>query len=371
MKLTFNREQLLAAFQTAAIVVPTRSPKSILKNVRIDATDNSAIITATDMEVGIRIEVTDVQTDSPGSIVAPVTLFGSILRENSDEKLRIEAGSQGTTVRGDRSEFKMPYQNPDEFPAVATFAEAAYHEVPGRLFRELIRRTTFATDVENSRYALGGVLLEMDEKQIIGVATDGRRLAKMEGPAHVVGGHSTTQAMTIVPTRAMQLMERALADTDVEIQIATRANDILVKSPRTTIYSRLVEGRFPRWKDVLPVRTDSVRIDIAVGPLYAALRQAAIFTNNESRGIDFKFGDGSVVLQASAADTGQSRVELPIPYSGAPINLSMDNRYVSDFLRVLDPQKTVTVDVVDSESAALFTTDDGYSYVVMPMARDS
>jgi DNA polymerase-3 subunit beta len=169
----------------------------------------------------------------------------------------------------------------------------------------------------------------------------------------------------------MQLMERALADTDVEIQIAARSNDILVKSPQTTIYSRLVEGRFPRWKDVLPVRTDSVRIDMSVGPLYAALRQAAIFTNNESRGIDFKFGDGSVVLQASAADTGQSRVELPIPYSGAPIHLSMDNRYVTDFLRVLDPQKIVTVDVVDSESAALFTTDDGYSYVVMPMARDS
>jgi DNA polymerase-3 subunit beta len=371
MKLTFNREQLLAAFQTAAIVVPNRSPKPILKNVRIDATAGLAIITATDMEVGIRIEVPDVETETPGSVIAPVSLFGSILRESSDDKLRIDAGSQGTTIRGDRSEFKMPYQNPDEFPAVTAFAESAYHEVPGRLFRELIRRTTFATDLENSRYALGGVLLEMDEQKITAVATDGRRLAKMDGPAHVVNAHSTSQAMTIVPSRAMQLMERALADTDIEIQIAARQNDILVKGPRTTIYSRLVEGRFPRWKDVLPVRTDSNRIDIAVGPLYAALRQAAIFTNNESRGIDFKFGDGSLVLQASAADTGQSRVELPIAYTGAPISLSMDNRYVADFLRVLDPQKTVVVDVVDSESAALFSTDDGYSYVVMPMARDS
>jgi DNA polymerase III subunit beta len=218
---------------------------------------------------------------------------------------------------------------------------------------------------------LGGVLLEMDDQKITAVATDGRRLAKMEGPAHVVGGHSTNQSMTIVPSRAMQLMERALSDTDVEIQLAARQNDILVKGPRTTIYSRLVEGRFPRWKDVLPVRTDSIRIDIAVGPLYAALRQAAFFTNTESRGIDFKFGDGSLVLQASAADTGQSRVELPIAYTGAPLSLSMDNRYVADFLRVLDPQKTVVVDVVDGESAALFNTDDGYSYVVMPMARDT
>src|SRR6185436_5191650 len=120
---------------------------TILKNVRIDASPNSAIITATDMEVGIRIEISGVQTDAPGSIVAPVTLFGSILRESSDELLRIDSGSQGTVVRGDRSEFKMPYQNPDEFPSVATFSETAYHEVPGRLFREVIRRTTFATDL--------------------------------------------------------------------------------------------------------------------------------------------------------------------------------------------------------------------------------
>jgi DNA polymerase III subunit beta len=371
MKLTVNREQLLAAFQTAAIVVPSRSPKAILKNVRIDATSELAIITATDMEVGIRIEVPGVETDAAGSLIAPVNLFGSILRESSDPVLRIEATSQGTTVRGDRSEFKMPYQNPEEFPAVTTFNEGAYHQVPGGLFRELVRRTTFATDTENSRYALGGVLMEMDEAKIVAVATDGRRLAKMEGSAQSVGGHSTAQAMTIIPTRAMQLIERALSDADVEIQIAARPNDILVRGPHTTIYSRLVEGRFPRWRDVLPSRTESARIEIPVGPLHAALRQAAIFTDSESRGIDFKFGDGSLVLQASAADAGHSRVELPIPYTGTPIQLSMDNRYVGDFLRVLDPQKTVTVDIQDSESAALFTTDDGYSYVVMPMARDS
>jgi DNA polymerase-3 subunit beta len=371
MKLSFKREHMLAAFQTAAVVVPTRSPKAILKNVRIDASAGQAVITATDMEVGIRIEVPDVQTDSPGSIVAPVNLFGSILRESSDEMLHIDAGSQGTTVRGDRSEFKMPYQNPDEFPLVSTFNETVYHEIPGRLFRELIRRTTFATDTENSRYALGGVLLELDGQKVIAVATDSRRLAKMEGPVHCVGGTSNQPTAAIVPTRAMQLMERALADTDIEIQIAARVNDILVKSPRTTIYSRLVEGRFPRWKDVIPSRRESVRIDLAVGPVHAALRQAAIFTNSDSKGIDFTFGNGSLVMQASTAEAGQSRVELPIPYDGPPISLSLDNRYVLDFLRVLDPQKSITVDVVDSESAALFSTDDGYNYVVMPMAREN
>jgi DNA polymerase-3 subunit beta len=371
MKVTCNRESLLAAFQTAATVVPTRSPKPILKNVRIDVTPEGAIVMATDMEIGIRIEVPDVEVEMPGSFVAPVSLFGSILRETSDEKLQIEAGSNGTKVWGQHSEFKMPFQNPDEFPVVANFSETAYHEVPAKLFRELIRRTVFATDQENSRYALGGMLLELDDQKVTGVATDGRRLAKMEGPAHAVNGHSTANSMTIVPTRAMSLMEKAISDSDTEIQISARPNDLLAKSPRTTIYSRLVEGRFPRWRDVLPSRTDAVRIEMAVGPLYSALRQAAIFTDNESRGIDFTFGDGNLLLRASVAEAGNSRVELPISYTGAPVVLALDNRYVAEFLRVLDPDKSITVDFVDSESAALFTTDDGYAYVIMPMARDN
>jgi DNA polymerase-3 subunit beta len=371
MRFRCQRESLLASFQIAATVVPARSPKAILKNIRIDVSPQSAMVMATDMEVGIRMEVTDINVEAPGSFVAPVSLFGSILRENSDDQLWIEADASGTVVSGEHSVFRMPHQNPDEFPVVAAFGETAYHEVPSRMFRELIRRTVFATDQENSRYALGGVLLEMDEQKITGVATDGRRLAKMEGIAHAVGGHTTANAMTIVPTRAMNLMEKALSDADAEIQIAARGNDILVKSPRTTIFSRLVEGRFPRWRDVLPVRSNSIKLAMPVGPLYSALRQAAIFTDNETRGIDFTFGGGTLLLRAAVAEAGNSRVEIPISYSGDPVVLALDNRYVADFLRVLDPEASITVDFVDSESAALFATEDGYGYVVMPMARES
>ena len=126
-------------------------------------------------------------------------------------------------MRGERSEFKLPAENPQEFPAVAEFNESAYHELSARLLRELIRRTIFATDNESSRYALGGVLLEMGTEKITGVGTDGRRLAKMEVPARAVGGHQSGDSMTIVPTKAMQLIERALTDGDAEIQLAARA----------------------------------------------------------------------------------------------------------------------------------------------------
>jgi DNA polymerase-3 subunit beta len=299
-----------------------------------------------------------------------VAQFGSILREIADTTLLIETDAHSTVVRGERSELRLAAENPDEFPAVSGFAESSFHLVPARLFRELIRRTLFATDTESSRYALGGVLLEMVSDRITAVATDGRRLARMEGPAQSVEGHQTREATTIVPTRAMQLIERSLSDADAEIQVAARANDLLVHSPRTTIYSRLVEGRFPKWRDVFPDRRGAIQIEIATGPLYAAVRQAAIVASDESRGIEFTFGDGSLVLAGSTAEIGQSRIELPIAYPGAPVTVTLDHRFVADFLKVLDAEKTVHVDIENGESAALFTTDDGYGYVVMPLARD-
>lgn len=372
MKITCQREKFLHAFQTAASVAPARSPKPILQNVKLEASAEKATLIATDLEVGIRIDVAGIDVEAPGSAVLPVGRFGSILRESSDEKMRLETDGQGTVVKGERSEFRLPAENPAEFPSVVSFNDAKFFELPARLFREMIRRTVFSTDNESSRYALGGVLLEFGEKSLTAVSTDGRRLSKMEGPGQAVGGFEKTaaNAATIVPTRSMTLIERALSDADSEIQIATRDNDVLVRSPRATIYSRLVEGRFPRWRDVFPMRADSAKIELSVGPFHSAVRQAMIVTSEESRGVDFEFADGTLTLTARAADAGQSHVELPIAYDGPKIGIMLDPRYVSDFLKVLDTDKTVTFDVKDGEQAGVFTTDDGYGYVVMPLARE-
>ncbi|MBS0209299.1 MAG: DNA polymerase III subunit beta [Planctomycetes bacterium] len=370
MKVTCDREKLLAAFQVAAAVAPSRSPKPILSNVKFEVTADSAILMATDLEIGVRINVSGVETEAPGTIILPVARFGSILRESSDAKLRIDSDGQGTVVRGERSEFRLPAENPDQFPAVAGFTEKKYHELPARLLRELIRRTVFATDMESSRYALGGVLFEMTPQQITAVGTDGRRLARMQGPGTSVGGHETGDQMTIIPSKTMHMIERALADVDVEVQIAARGNDVMVRSPKGTIVSRLVEGRFPKWRDVFPHRDDAQKIELQVGAVHAAVRQAMIVTSDESRGVDFTFGDGKLVLAARSADVGQSRVELPISYDGAEVSITLDPRFLSDFLRVLDSEKTFTFELKDADSAAVCSTDDGYGYVIMPLARD-
>jgi len=371
MNISCNREQLLAAFSIAASVAPTRTPKAVLQNVKLEAATDSALLMATDLEIGVRLEVPGIEVKSPGSVLLPVSRFGMILRESSDKQLRISTDARGTTIRGDRSVFTLPSTNADEFPNTPSLQEERYHELPARAFRELVRRTLFATDTESTRYALGGILLEFDSEKITAVGTDGRRLAKMEAAARIVGDHRSQEGTTIVPSRSMQLIERALDGQEGNVQVASRANDILVRTDRATIRSPLVEGRFPRWRDVFPERGQAVRIELSAGPLHQALRQAAIVASEESRGIEFTFDGGNLVLAGLTAEIGQSRVEMPVAYAGPPLTISLDNRYVSDFLRVLDPEKTVTLEVEGPDAAALFTTEDGYAYVVMPMARDN
>ena len=145
MKLKCEREKLLYAFQTVASVAPARSPKPILQNVKLEVTAEDAILMGTDLEVGIRMGVLGFEVESPGSVVLPISRFGSILRESSDEKLDLESDGRKTTVRGQQSEFHLPSENPDEFPNVDAFAEERHHELPARFFREIVRRTVFAT----------------------------------------------------------------------------------------------------------------------------------------------------------------------------------------------------------------------------------
>ena len=371
MKITCQRESLTNAFALAASIAPTRSPKEILQNVKIMASGGKLTLTATDMEVGIRLDLEEgVEIETEGTALLPVQRTMAILRENNDETLTFETDDSGVRVTGSRSKFKLPGSNPDEFPSVAGFEEDKYHVLPTRLFRSMVKRTVFATDSESSRYALGGVLLEMEDTNVIAVGTDGRRLARMEGTGEVIGGHATSGTSTIVPTRAIQLMERALDDKDETVDVAARNNDLLLRTSRAVIYSRLVEGRYPNWRQVFPKREDAVLLDMTVGPIFAALRQAAIVTDHESRGIDFTFADGTLKLEASTAEIGESQIELPIAYDGEPITLTMDHRYVADFCKVLDNEAAFMIEIESGASPALLTTEDGYGYVIMPMARD-
>jgi DNA polymerase-3 subunit beta len=376
MKVSCAKESLLSALQTASAVVPARSPKPVLSNVRLEggradgSGDSTAVISATDLEIGLRIELEGVEVLAAGAVLLPAARLAAIVREApAGTVFQIESDGSAALVKAPRSQFRLPSEDAAEFPSVASFPQGPAFEISTAVAREIVRRTVFATDNESSRYALGGVLLELSDGAVIAVGTDGRRLAKMEAAGTVASGDAPA-AQPIVPARAMHLIERCLPGGDAPVQLAVRTSEILVRAGATTISARLVEGRFPRWRDVFPERPEAMRVTMPVGPFLGAVRQAAIVTSEQSKGVDFSFEPGGLVLTGRSSESGESRIELPIDHAGESVRIKLDPRFVTDFLRVLDAAGSVTVELTDAQSAAVFRTEDGYGYVVMPLAAD-
>jgi DNA polymerase-3 subunit beta len=367
MKALYHREGLLSAFQLASAAVAPRDVKPILRNLKVIAEADRCTLMATDLELGIRLEVRGVKVEEPGEAILPSARVLAILRESTDEELHLEADNDKCQVRGQYNEFEMPSEDPANFPDVPAFAEENYHEVAAGALREMIRRTIFAAATENPRYAVTGVLWELEDKQARLIATDGRRLAVVQGTATPQGKHDTKGQTPVVPTKAMSLLERNLTDDDEVVRVSLRPNEALFKTERAMIYSRLVEGRYPAYKEVFPKKPAS-KVPLTVGPFHAAVRQAAIMTDEESKKVVFTFAKQKLTLQASGAETGRSKVELPLEYDGKTIEIRFDPRFLTDMLRVLEPDAALTLELVDSSSPALFRYGTDYSYVVMPLS---
>ncbi len=369
MKAVCQREALLAACQLASVAVASKDVKPILKNLKAIVEADRCTLMATDLELGVRLEIRSMKVEEPGEAIIPAARMLAILRESTDGDLVVEANNERCMVRSQFNEFEMPSEDPANFPDIPTFAEENYHEVAAGVLRELIRRTQFAVAVGEARYsATTGMLLELDNDQIKLVATDGRRLALAQGPAKAHGNHSTKGQMPVVPAKAMNLLERNLQEDDELVRIAVRPNEVLIKSERAMIYSRLVEGRFPPYQQVIPQK-NPLKVPLVVGPFYTAVRQAAIMTDDESKAVAFSFANHKLTLQAHGAAAGRSHVELPVGYDGKAIEISFDPKFLADMLRVLDQNMALTLELLDPNKPGVFRNDTGsYLYVVVPLA---
>jgi DNA polymerase-3 subunit beta len=368
MKVVCNREGLLSACQLASVAVASRDVKPVLKNIKAIVDDSRCTLMATDLELGIRLEVRGIRVEEPGEALLPTSRFVSILRESLDEEMTVEAGPDACRVLGGTNEFDMPGEDPAAFPDVPTFDQEKYHEISAGVLRDMIRRTLFATATgEQLRYgATTGILWELEGEEASLIATDGRRLALCKGPATPAGDHSTKGMTPVVPAKAMSLLERNLSEPGEKVRISFRTNEVLMKTERAMIYSRLVEGRFPDWRKALPQK-HTARVPLTVGPFQSAVRQAAIMTDDESKRVRFQFSKGKLTLRAQGAEAGQSRVELPIEYTGKNLEISFDPKFILDMLKVFEPDIALSLDLNEASAPGVFRQEPNYTYVVVPL----
>ena len=369
MKVTVDRIKFAEAFGVVSMGGSIKSPREILQNVKIVADSSQLRLTATDMETGVIAELKDCVTiEQGGSALLPIARVGSMLRESTDETITITAHDNIVLLEGSRSKFRIPSSNPDEFPAVESFDDSEYYETGCVAIGTALQRTVFACDTESSRYALGGVKIESDENKLIFVGTDGRRLCLMRIGGESIGGHQF-HGSVIVPQRAVKLIQKAVSEADGSVRIRSSSNSITVETDVATVFTRLVEGRYPSWENVIPSVDEYKSIEIPAGVLQAAVRQASIVTDNESRGVQLTFDNGSLSVEASASEIGESKVDIVIAYDDHEVTVMVDFRYLIDVCRVIPASDVLTFYFADNARPVLLTSDDGYHGVIMPMSN--
>lgn len=367
MKVICNRETLANFFGLTSGVVKAQSPKPILRNVKMEARETEIVLFATDMEVGLRIDIPCEQVLEPGSVILPADRVGGILRESKDEFVTIESDANKTVITSE-ARFSFATEDPEEFPGVPSFTESSFIKTKARYIKEAIKRTIFATDNESGRFALGGVFMDYKENFLNFVATDGRRMAAQQIEA-VTEGEYPEQKTAIATVRSLGLLDRLLGHPDAEVAIALLDNSFMIQSENIFFYSSLLEGRFPDWRIGLGQLRNPQSLQLPVELFAQAIRFAAITTDKTSPGVILEFGCGNMTVWAASAERGEMERSFAVDYQEDVKALKLNEEFVSAFLRTCGGT-SVTMNFVDARTGVLFETDDGYRYLVMPMQLD-
>ena len=371
MKATCDRAMLTRGVQVAASVVAPRSPKPVLGCIKLEAETKKVILLATDLEVGIRVEVDKVEVKEPGTALVPADRLHAILRELEADTVSLVSTDQETEIVVPSARFKVLGDDPADFPPIPEFPPSGAFSVAADELLSLIKRTLFATAKENTRYALNGVLWEVEGTNLVMVATDGRRLSLARGKCKEGPKEKTT---AIVPSKAMQLVERSLADLSEakgQVRIVLGEKEILLETPsvdggRRIVYSRLVDGHFPKYDDVVPKDSDKKAV-LKTAAFLAAVRKAALLTNEESRGITLKFSSKELVVTSRTPEMGEAEIRMPAEYSGEDLDIGFNPQYLLDAVKVIDAED-FTFAFKGTAKPGIITEGRLFTHVVMPIS---
>jgi len=368
MKLSISKGELLHGLARIQAIVEKRNSMPILANVLIESTEGGVQLSATDLEVGIRsIHTADVEEEG-GLTVAAKKLF-EIVRELPDETIELIATANSyLEIRCLRSKFTLAGTAPEEYPTLPEFSPERTASVQAAVLSTMIERTMYAASVDETRYNLNGVYLEVleDTGKIRMVATDGHRLAQSDRALGV--GLDGLASGVIIPRKGLAELKRLVDEDDAdEIELAFEGNNGLARKGGITLVMRLIEGEFPNYSQVIP---NNVKYYIAIPSegLTHALRRVALLSSERSRAVKMELAPGSLAISSNNPDLGDAIEELDIDYAGDSFAIGFNSRYLLDALGAIKT-KEIKLGITDDLSPAVLvpTDDDDTLAVVMPM----
>lgn len=364
MRLTISREKLQEALTAVAAAVPAKTTLPVLGNILLETTEKGLRLSGTDLDIGVSTEVL-ADIESTGAITVPAKKLTEIVRELAPSPVRLSAtGEQRISLECGRSKFKLLGLPRDEFPAFPTVDFGKAWRVKSVDLQKLIAHTAFAVSNEESRPILNGVLWEIRDQEIRMVATNGHRLAKMEVPYP-----GPASGDFIIPPKALEQVRR-LFPADEELEVAKGENHIAFRSPFTSVFTRLIEGPYPNYDQVIPRDNDRVAIIDRVA-FQSALKRMAVVASDQTHRVKLSFNSALLKLSVTTPDLGEGQDELSVRYDGDPIDIGFNGMYLLEILRFM-PTEEIRFTFKEPERAATLEPENWqdagkYLCLVMPL----
>lgn len=363
MKFTITREQLAEGVGAVSTVVPSKTTLPVLANLLIETTRDGIRISGTDLDMAISM-VVPASVDQEGAVTLPSRTLVELVRELPSAGIRFTTqGEQRVNIECGRSKFKLLGLPREEYPAFPHISFANASRTTAGDLQKLIQHVAFAASSEENRPILNGVLWQLTPERMRMVATNGHRLAKMEVP---VSGSSLSGDL-IIPPKALDQI-RKLFRNDEEIEIDRSENNLGFRSATTQVYTRLIDGPYPPYEQVIPRENDkAATVDKA--SLSAAIRRMSIVASDQTHRIRMAFADGSCKLSVTTPDLGEAQEEINLVYEGEPLEIGFNATYLLEVLKQM-PTDEIRISLKAPERAAMVEPvgwDDPASYLALVM----
>ncbi len=372
MKLSIAKSEFLRGLGRIQSIVEKRNSMPILANTLIEAPakgkEGSLHLAATDLEVGIRSQHPANVAETGGLTVSAKKLF-EIIRELPDEKVELASTANSyLEIRCNRSRFTLAGTAAEEYPTLPEFNPEKTVPIPADVLSSMIERTMYAASMDETRYNLNGVYLEVlgDTGAIRLVATDGHRLACID--REIEGDTGALASGVIIPRKGLGELKRLVDEPDAdEIELAFANNSGLARKGGVTLVMRLIEGEFPNYSQVIPKELTRHLI-LPSELLVQAVRRVALLSSERSRAVKLELGDGQLVISSSNPDLGDAREELDIDYGGEPLTIGFNAKYLLDAINAVQ-SKEIRFSFQDELSPSRLSPPDDEKTiaVVMPM----
>ncbi|HEY8516633.1 MAG TPA: DNA polymerase III subunit beta [Candidatus Binatia bacterium] len=366
MEFSIDRSEFLQGLSPTQGVVERRNTLPILANVLLEA-KNGLTIAATDLEVHIRRRC-NAKVKTAGAATVGARKLLELVRELKPGEITVRAlENQFIEVVSGRSRVKLVGLPAADFPAFPQSDAKAKptFSIPSETLAQMIDRTLFAVSTDETRPHLGGVYMTANDATLRFVGTDGHRLALVDQPVKDV---KPLEKGIILPRKGLAELRRLLDDGDGVVSATVTANGLRVQQGDVELVMRLVDGEFPNYEQVIP-KTMRSKIVVDKTELLSALRRVSVVASDRARGVKLHIGEGQLTISASSPDFGEASEEIEVAYSGEPLSVGFNSRYLTDVLAVLPDEQRVELALIDDASPGIVRSeeDDSYSYVVMPM----